>query len=38
MREQIGQDEVSGGQKQLRGGEEIEMSDNDVDACSETDK
>jgi hypothetical protein len=26
------------GQNQLRDGEEIEMSDNDADACSETDK
>jgi hypothetical protein len=38
MREQIGLDEVTGGQKQLRGGEEIEMSYNDADVCSETDK
>jgi hypothetical protein len=38
MKEQLGQDEVTGGQKQLRDGEEIEMSDNDADACSETDK
>jgi len=38
LKEQEGQDEVNGGQKQLRDREEMEMSDNDFDAVSETHK
>jgi hypothetical protein len=38
INEQIGQDEVTGGQKLLRDRKEIEMSDTAADACSEKDK
>jgi hypothetical protein len=38
IREQVGQDEVTGEQKLLRDMEEIEMSDTDADTCSEKDK
>jgi len=37
LNEQVGQDEVTEGHKQLRDGQEIEMSDRptDAEACSE---
>ena len=38
VNEQVGQDEVTGGQKQFRVGEEFGISDVDTDACSERDK
>jgi len=38
INEQVGQDEVTEGQKQLRDGQEIEMSDTDAEARSLTDK
>jgi mannose-6-phosphate isomerase-like protein (cupin superfamily) len=38
IKEQVGQDEVNGGQKQLRDKEEMEKSENDSDAVSETHK
>jgi hypothetical protein len=38
INEHVGQDEVTEGQKQLRDGQEIEMSNTDAEACSETDK
>ena len=34
--EQVGQDEVTGGQKQFRDEEEFGISGTDADACSET--
>jgi len=38
INEQVGQDEVTDGQKQFRDGEEYGMKDTDADACSETEK
>jgi len=38
INEQVGQDDVTGGQKQFRDGEEYVMNDTDADACSETEK
>jgi len=38
IKKRLGQDEVIGGQKQLRDREEIEISDTDVDARTDTDK
>jgi len=38
INEQVGQNEVTLGQKLLRDKEEIEMSDTDIDACSDKDK
>jgi len=38
INEQVGQDDVTGGQKRFRDGEEYVMNDTDADACSETDK
>ena len=38
INEQVRQDEVSTRQKQFRDGEEIEMTDTDVDKCNETNK
>jgi hypothetical protein len=35
--EQVEQDEVTGGQKELRDGEEFGMSDTNADACREID-
>jgi hypothetical protein len=37
INEQVGHDEGTEGQKQLRDGQEIEMSDTDAESCSETD-
>ena len=38
INKQIGQDEVTGEEKEFRDGEEYGMNDTDADACSETKK
>jgi hypothetical protein len=38
VNEQVGQDEVTGGQKHFRDGEEFGITDADADACSEREK